>query len=97
MASAMFEVVRDCSFAGIPLQKGMLMVVRPGHPTRPITVQLELPPNYGMILNLLADESVIERDAFEQLRAETTAAPTPDRLVPPAHPRRPTTHLRLVR
>ena len=89
MASWTLEVTKDCDFAGIPLQRGMIMVVRPGHPTRPITVQLDLPPNYGMILNLLADDAVIERDAFAEIRDR----PREDREAPPIRRRR---HLTLV-
>lgn len=96
MASWLFEVLEDCDFAGIPLRKGTVLVVRPGHATRPITAQLDLPPNYGMLLNLMADNSIIERDAFAGMRiAGTSAVSTADHPAPPLHPRR-RRHLELL-
>lgn len=92
-----FEVNEDCDFAGIPLLRGMLLVVRPGHPTRPMTAQVELPPNYGMLLNLMADESITAREPFAP--AAFAALPpvlAPDPQSPRERPRR-RRHLRLVR
>ena len=89
MATWTFDVQEDCDFAGIPLRAGSVIVVRPGHSTRPMTVQLDLPPNYGMLLNLMADESIAPRDPFVALRD----APA-DRPAPPPRRRR---HLTLVR
>jgi hypothetical protein len=90
MASFTFDVVADCDFAGIPLRKGMVILVRPGHVTRPITVQQDLPPNYGMLLNLMADETISSRDAFASFREQVPAGPPP-------RPLRRRRHLQLVR
>lgn len=88
MASFTFEVLTDCDFAGIPLRRGMVLVVRPGHAARPITAHLALPPNYGVLLTLMADDSIRARDPF----AGMPAVDRPSRPLP-----RSRRHLQLMR
>jgi hypothetical protein len=47
-----FTVRSACSFAGHVLPAGAIVVVRHGHPTRPITVVVELPPEFGDLAEL---------------------------------------------
>lgn len=87
-----FVVETDCDFAGIPVAAGSLIVVRPGNPAHPITVTRELPPNYGMLLNLMLDEAITPREPLD-VEALAQLPERPD----PAGRRSRRRHLRLER
>jgi hypothetical protein len=47
-----FVVRQSCEFAGRVLPAGATVVVRPSHPSRPLTMQVDLPAEYGDLAEL---------------------------------------------
>lgn len=53
-----FNVQRTCEFVRVILPAGAVVVVRPGHPTRPITVHKDLPEEFGDLAELVHEGSL---------------------------------------